>query len=185
MAAKPLTMSPAYLAMVRGTRQLHRLLVEGKADSPEADTVRDATDGPWQALSEVERDRARKLSEDLYSLSEPPAAVPPMNPQTRDGRIEAIAARQRGEWDRALDLLRQWRDSIDPALLSYLRGSIWLGAGDPETAALFFAHAHKLVPSNGNYQALALYALNIADPAAARRQAEEILQGYEDFAGNH
>lgn len=68
---KPLTMNPSYLAMVRGTRELHQLLAQGKDDSAEADAIRDRTDGPWQALSEVERSRVRNLSEDLYSLTEP------------------------------------------------------------------------------------------------------------------
>jgi hypothetical protein len=59
MAPKPLTMNPNYVAMLRGTRELHRLLAAGKDDSPEADAIRDATDGPWEALSEAERKRVR------------------------------------------------------------------------------------------------------------------------------
>lgn len=160
MAATPLTMSPAYQAMVRGTRELHRLVAAGKDDSPEADAVRDATDGPWQALSEVERDRVRKLSEDLYSLTAPTVVAQPMNPQAQAGLNEVHEAKRRGEWDRALDLLRRWGAHVDPALLSYLRGSIWLEAGDPETAAPFFAHAQELDPTNGTYHALALHAMN-------------------------
>src|SRR5207247_7126638 len=132
MTAKPLTMNPNYLAMVRGTRELHQLLAAGKDDSPEADAIRDATAGPWEALSEVERNRVRNLSEDLYSLVEPPPTAQPMNPQAQAKLHEAFEARQRGEWDRALDLLRRWRAYIDPALVSYLRGRIWLEAGDPE-----------------------------------------------------
>ena len=147
MAAKSLTLNPNYLAMVRGTCQLHQLLAAGKDDSPEADAIRDATDSPWQALSEVERDRVRNLSEDLYSLVEPPPAALPINPQAQAKLSEAIEAKQRGEWDRALDLLRQWRAYIDPALVSNLRGSIWLEAGDAATAALFFEHASKLQPA--------------------------------------
>jgi hypothetical protein len=144
MAPKPLTMNANYLAMVRGTRELHQLLAAGKDDSPEADAIRDATDGPWAALSEVERDRVGNLSEDLYSLVEPPPAVQPLNPQAQANLTEIFEARQQGEWDKALDLLRRWRAHIDPALVSYLRGSIWLDAGDPATAALFFEHASKL-----------------------------------------
>jgi tetratricopeptide (TPR) repeat protein len=182
IAAKPLTMNPAYLAMVRGTRELHQLLAAGNDDSPEADTIRDATDGPWEALSEVERNRVRKLSEDLYSLVEQPPTAQPMNPQAQAKLNEAFEAKQRGEWDRALDLLRCWRAYIDPALLSYLRGSIWLEAGDPATAALFYEHAFKLNPSNGNYQAMYLYALNIADPATASNKAEETLQEHQNVS---
>src|ERR1700730_17094853 len=134
MAPKPLTMNPNYLATVRGTRELHRLSAGGKDESPEADAVRDATDDPWESLSEVERQRVRNLSEDLYSLAETPPAAQPMNSQAQAKLNEAIEARQRGEWDRALDLLRRWRAHVDPALVSYLRGSIWLEAGAPETA---------------------------------------------------
>ena len=136
-------MNPNYLVMVRGTRELHRLLAAGKDDSPEADVIRDATDGPWEALSEVERNRVRNLSEDLYSLVEPPPPAQPMNPRAQTKLNQAFEAKQRGEWDRALDLLRRWRAYIDPALVSYLRGSIWLQAGDPATAALFYEHAHN------------------------------------------
>lgn len=174
MAANPLTMNPSYLAMVRGTRELHRLLAAGKEDSPEADAIRDATDGPWNALSEVERNRVRNLSEDLYSLIEPPPIAQPMNPQAQVKFNEALEAKQRGEWDNALDLLRCWRAYIDPALVSYLRGSIWLEAGDPGTAALFYEHAIQREPENKDYLEMFLHALSIADPAAAEKRADEI-----------
>ena len=120
MPPKPMTMSPSYLAMVRGTRELHQLLAAGKDDSPEADAIRDATDGPWQALSEVERKRIGNLSEDLYSLIEPPPPAKPLDPQAQAKLGEFFEARQSGEWDRALGLLRRWRAHIDPALVSYL-----------------------------------------------------------------
>jgi tetratricopeptide (TPR) repeat protein len=68
------------------------------------------------------------------------------------------------------------------ALVSYLRGSIWLEAGDPETAALSCAHAHKLETTNGNYQAMTLYSLNIADSAAALKEATKILRDHEHFS---
>jgi tetratricopeptide (TPR) repeat protein len=166
-------MSPSYLAMVRGTGELHQFLAAGKDGSPEADAIRDATDGPWEALSDVERNRVRSLSEDLYSLVEPPPTPQPMNPQAQAKLNEAYEAKERGEWDRALGLLRRWQAHIDPALVSYLRGSIWLEAGDPATAALFFEHAHKLCPDNENYLAMFLHARNIADPesSASERSA--------------
>jgi len=182
MASKPLTMNPNYTAMVRGTRELHQLVADGKDDSPDADAVRDATDGPWEALSEIERNRVRNLSEDLYSLVEQPPAAQPMTPQAQAKLNDAFEARQRGEWDRALDLLRVWRAYIDPALVSYLRGSIWLEAGDPGTAALFYEHAFKCQGDNQNYLAMFLYALNLADPAAARNRAEQILHEHGKYS---
>ena len=172
-------MNPSYLAMVQGTRELHELLAVGKDDSPEADAIRDATDGPWQMLSELERNRIRNLSEDLYSLVEPPPAKQPMNSQAQVKLSEAIEARQRGEWDGALELLRRCRAYLDPALVSHLRGSIWLEAGDPATAAVFFEHASKLDQDNEIYLAMFLHALSLADPAAARQRADQILLEYE------
>jgi len=180
MNPKPLTMTPSYLAMVRGTRELHKLLSISMDDSPEADAIRDATDIPWQALSDVERNRVCNLSEDLYSLFEPPLPAQPMNSQAQAKLLEAFEARKRGDWDRALDLLRRWRAYIDPCLVSYLRGSTWLEAGDPGSAALFYGHAYKLEPTNGNFQAMALHSLNMADAAAGLKEAEKILNHYEE-----
>lgn len=179
MTAKPLTINPNYLAMVRGTRELHQLHAAGKDDSPEADAIRDATDGPWEALSEVERNRLRNLSEDLYSLVEPAPAAQPMNPQAQAKLNEAFEANQRGEWDRALDLLRLWRAHLDPAMVSYLRGSIWLEAGDPATAALFFEHASKLNPGCEHDQYLLLNALGISDLSVGQERAAGTLNNIE------
>jgi hypothetical protein len=62
---KPLTMNTNYLAMVRGTRELHQLLIAGKDDSPEADALfyghaykLEPTNGNYQAMA-------------LYSLTSP------------------------------------------------------------------------------------------------------------------
>src|SRR5271157_2040673 len=113
--------------VAKGLLALHWLIKDGKDDSPEADAVRDALDTPLKALNRIEKERAQWLSEDLYSVSEPPAAVTlkEMNTQAQQQLSEALEARQRGEWDQALSLLRRWREYISPALLSYIRGSIW------------------------------------------------------------
>lgn len=169
-----------YVAMVRGVRELHRLAASGKDDdSPEAGAIRDATDGPWQALSEPDRERVRNLSEDLFSLIEPATAPQPMNSQTQSKLSQAIYARKKGNWDRALALLRRCAAYLSPARLSYLRGSIWLDAGDPETAAIFFEHAVKLDPDSQHYRAILLHAIELADPATARQLADETLRDPE------
>lgn len=137
-------MSHYYQAMVRGTRELHRLAAAGMDDSPEADAIRDATDGPWKSLSELERDRVRLLSEDLYSLVESRPPTLPMSSEARSHLSDAEDARRRGDWDQALALLRNWQAYLEPARASYLRGMIWLEAGDSETAAHFLEHASSL-----------------------------------------
>ncbi len=153
MAPQPFNLSPNYHAVVRGIRELHRLTIAGQDDSPEADAIRDATDGPWAALSETERTRAGGLSEDLYSISDELAGEPQeMNPQVQAGLADAVTARERGKWDRALELLRRWGKHLPPELVSNLRGTIWLQAGDPETAALFSEHSGTLKAGVGNSQ---------------------------------
>src|SRR5207245_953236 len=58
---------------------------------------------------------------------------------------------------------------------AYVRGAVWQEAGDHGTAALFLKEAARLVPENGNYQALYLNALDKSDPATASRYAEAVL----------
>lgn len=67
------------------------------------------------------------------------------------------------------------------ALLSYLRGSIWLEAGNYDVAAVFFGHAAECDLSRPNYRALYLHAMAESDPNTARRLANQIL---DDDASN-
>jgi len=175
-------MSPNYLAVVRGVRDLHRLSIEGQDEAPEADAIRDATDAPWEALTEVERRRIRGLSEDLYSISNPDERSDrPSDPKVQSNLIDVLIARKSGQWDRALDVLRKWGQYIPPSVLSCLRGSIWLESGDPETASLFYAHASHLEPHNGNYLALVLHSLDLAGSEEALERAEGILARDESY----
>ena len=175
--------SPSFALVAKGLVAIHRLIKDGKDDSPEAESIRDALDAPLSALNAVEKERARWLSEDLYSVSEPPAgSTKEMNPQAQRYLYEAIEARQRREWDLALTLLRRWREYISPALLSYLRGLVWREAGFPEVAAEFYGHAAQCDPENANYRAIHLRVLAESDPSAAARLADEVLTHDEAHA---
>ncbi len=174
--------SPNYRQVLRGYLRLHELTVEGRDESQDADAVRDSLDLPWHALTTGERERVQGLSADLFSISEPIAGSPKeMNPQAQKNLAEAFEARRRGEWERALGLLRQCGNDIAPALLSYQRGLIWLDAGYPEVGAVFFEHAARLEPDNTNYEVLFLYSLKQFDPRRARDKVDRILQD----PGNH
>ena len=91
------------------------------------------------------------------------------------GLADALLARERGQWDRALELLRRWGRYFSPALLSHFRGAIWDEAGDPETAVIFYGHAADLEPENGNNLATFLYTLDRVQPAEAQRRAGDLL----------
>jgi hypothetical protein len=59
-------MNPNYRACLHGICALHQLAIQCRDESPEADAIRDATDAPWVALSESERERLRRFSENLH-----------------------------------------------------------------------------------------------------------------------
>jgi len=176
--------SSSFRQAARGLVALHRLIKDGKDETPEAESIRDALDAPLDALSPTERDRARWLSEDLYSISDPPAPSTQreMNPQAQTQLNEAYEARQSGEWDRALTLLRRWQQYVSPPLASYLRGSIWLKAGAPEVAAEFYGHASESDPANANYRAIYLHALSESDHTKASLLTRDVLADPEHYA---
>ena len=160
--------SMSFGQVARGLVAIHAMIRAGTDESAEAESVRDSLDAPYKVLTSTERDRAQWLSEDLYSISDPPDVNTPkeLNPQAQQQLAEAFAARQNREWDRALLLLRQVQRSIAAALLSYLRGSIWWEAGHPQVAAEFFRHASECDPANAEYRATSLQAWAEAPPQA-------------------
>ena len=171
MVAHRAVSSSSFELMAKGLIELHRLIKEGKDDSPEAESVRDALDVPLKALSPSEKERAQWLSEDLYSVSEPPAASSQkeMNAQAQQHLVEAIEAKRREEWDQALKLLRTLREQIPPDLLSYLRGGCWQGAGHPEVAAVFFDHAWESASAKVDSRTPELNDLAKSNPDVAER----------------
>lgn len=179
MTRRPFPTTPAYLQSLRGLHRLHALTVAGLSQSPEADALRDSLEGPWYALSEAEQQRISGLSEDLYSLSEPPAEPSPANPQATSRISEAFEARQAGDWDRALGLLRRWGRYFDPAHVAYLRGSLWLEAGDAATATLFLRHATDVQNTNEKFFLMYLFALEKSSPDDALRRVGEIIASNE------
>ena len=122
---QPFPSNPSYQAVIRGLLRMHRLALAGQDESEEAESLRESMNEPWEGLSKLERERVTGLSKDLYEMSDRPAQGPePMNPQAQGRLSEAYEARERGEWDRALELLRQCGKYIPAPLISYLRGTI-------------------------------------------------------------
>lgn len=176
MTPRPLPQSPAYQKVVRGLLRLHRYTVEGKDRTEEYHETCAAMESFWGKLTPAENERLSGLSQDLYSVSDPSTGQPrePMSGEAQAGLSEAYEARERGDWDRSLDLLRQWSAVVPRPLLSYLRARIWEDAGDKAVAAIFFDHAWRLDPSNENMRAGYLNCLMWTDYAEASKIAEEI-----------
>ncbi len=180
MTRRPFSTSPGYLQSIRGLHSLHALTVAGSDDSPEADAVRDGLDQYWYDLSKTEQDRITGLSADLFSISEPVKEPLPSNPQVQRKLDEAREATKSGNWDQALTLLRRWGQHVDPAKLSFLRGTVWHEAGDDRTANLFFEHASLLDPVT--FQEFYLANLWQTDPERAREIAGDVLKSDRDFS---
>lgn len=163
--------SPNFRAVAKRLIALHRLIKADAEDSPEAEAIRDSLDTPLATLSQADKVRAQWLSEDLYSLSEPSSGSGPTPVSSPEPFIEAVIeaaeARHRGDWDRALELLRRRDGFASPAQVSYLRGAIWLDAGFPEIAVEFFAHAAASKPSSAKYRDLHQFALRQSGADAA------------------
>ena len=176
--------SKSFAQVARGLVAIHGLIRAGTDESPEAESIRDSLDAPYKVLTPTERYRAQWLSEDLYSISNSPDGGTPQEPslQAQLQLVEAIEARRNSEWDQALLLLRQAQKSTAPALVSYLRGSIWQESGHPHVATEFFRHASKCDPENVTCRAMYLHALNESDPEAAGKLAQQILDDDGAFA---
>lgn len=55
------------------TLRLHQFDREGKGETPEADALREESEGPWRAMTQAEREEAAKYSGDLDATTEPTA----------------------------------------------------------------------------------------------------------------
>lgn len=154
MNQQPLPQSPAYQEVVRGLLRMHQYTIDGQDDSEEADALREAMGGPWERLTSIERARVAGLSKDLYTITDPPEmpTSESMNAEAQAKLAEGFEACERGEWDRALELLRAWGKFLSAPRLAYLQATIWEGAGDRAVAAVFLEHACQLDPHNENYR---------------------------------
>ncbi len=93
-----------------------------------------------------------------------------------DRLAPARAALARGDWPKAVELLRpviaEGGAPADRAAAFALWGEIELLGGDPEAAIATWEKAHALAPSAGLAESLADAALSVGDPKAALRWLE-------------
>lgn len=73
----PSPKTAAFVESMRLLLELHRLFVEHRDESPEADALREAMDAPWYAMTEDEQQRIRQLSAELYDIGDRTPAPPP------------------------------------------------------------------------------------------------------------
>lgn len=136
----------AYRQSVAFLLQLHRLSMEGKNESEEADEIRADSEQPWWKLSEEEKARIRSLSADLKTI-EPEFLAP--HPKhggflTEESKERIEKRLQLEEWSSVLDYLSQHPQDISADLAAYYRGLAWTKLGEREFASRFFIAAAEL-----------------------------------------
>jgi hypothetical protein len=143
----PAITETAFRACVTKLLRLHALMIEGRADTPEADALRDEMDPLWYAMTPTERDRIGALSEDLCVLVEGGVQRAVMSPDARAayGRQwrEAYASQ---DWDRALAMLRQPPSDVPPYAVALLQARLWENLAGPDAAAPFMGQAERVWP---------------------------------------
>jgi tetratricopeptide (TPR) repeat protein len=175
----------AYGETVSGLLRLHRYVLEKNDDTPEYHDLCAALEAYWHELSPFEQERMGGLSQDLYTVSDPPPSdFQPMTPDAHGELREVYESRERGEWDRALTLLRQFDKILPPPLIAYLRGTIWGGLEEPQVAVVFHERAHQLAPENAAFLATFVTALAETDLGRALKVAEPIIANSAKLNGN-
>jgi hypothetical protein len=129
--------------------ELHALMMAGQGDEATADTVRDAMESPWYAMTPLEQERIDGLSIDLYALDEGLKSVVMSLEERAEWERQAGQAFQAGDCDHLLDLLRHPPAGIPPAEVYAQQGWCWDRLGVPEVAAAFLQRAALLDPIYG------------------------------------
>ena len=105
------------------------------------------------------------------------------SPPRSQGEFAAVyEARERGDWDFALALLRKLEKVVPAPLVAYLRGSIWEGLDDKQVASVFYEQANRLDPENQGIQAAFLNVLKWTDMSRAMKLADPILADSDKLA---
>jgi hypothetical protein len=134
----PATKTAAFVESTHLLMALHRLFLEQKDESSEADELRDTMEAPWYAMTEEEQRRIRQLSADLYTIGDRTLAAPPPGPEPSAALGRALDA---GDWDAVLALLQEHPGLAPPAERAHLRAMAWAGLAVPIAAVAFHEDA--------------------------------------------
>jgi hypothetical protein len=171
MLAAQYFLNPHFMEFVRLLYDLHVAIKEGRDETVEGEALRDRMDEPGSRLTREEVAAIHGISADFYSLTdEPNPGGSPITAEVLADLESALHARKTKDFQEALVLLRKHAECIPPASLAYLRGTVWMEAGEHCIAAAFLQRARKLDPDH------ALHALWMATPSTAFDEAQAIIQ---------
>jgi hypothetical protein len=150
-AIKALNTQPPVIAYARLLLDMHRLIVEGKGDSEEAEALSDRMDAPWYAMTGQEQARMRGLATDLNALRDGGPKRVDMTPERfaawKHTLMELFTPSAAGDPDAALGFLRGPIPSGLPGqVIPFLQARCWERLGDLETALVFMKEADRQDP---------------------------------------
>jgi tetratricopeptide (TPR) repeat protein len=175
--------NPDYIDYVRLLFRLHVAIAEGWDETADGEALREEMDRPGSRLSSDEIASLSGISADFYSLADAPSSD--LSRLTADALSDlqpSFQTQQSKEFPRAIELLRKHAESIPPASLAYLRGKIWMEAGEHQIAAAFLERASELDPQNANFRYMLLHALGKSNPESAIQMAQAILLNWEQHS---
>jgi tetratricopeptide (TPR) repeat protein len=142
--------------------KLHLLMADGQSESPAADELRDRMESPWYAMSELEQERVRGLSADLYTLTnDSPFKHPLEGNGCRKELIDIIGQRIRNRsFDEVLELLRSRAEDISLQRATMVRGICYECLGHADVAELFIRFAAEREGYSGDATTKLLSMLN-------------------------
>jgi hypothetical protein len=152
-----------YLSLLLKLKAMRR---EGRGDTEEADQLREQMDEPWDSLSVEEQKQLALLSASLDMLEGKEVFRDvPAEQRTREWMAPRWqTASETGDLETQLELLRNGPDFLTANEVAFLRGKVYLDAGHPEAALLFFAYAAQVNPAY--FDDTALFASSATLPAS-------------------
>ncbi len=176
-----LVQSDAYKRYIQFILEVYGLMDQGKFESEDASRLRESVEGVWDELTREERKRLRGLSLDLNGMREKERKLEGPIERGRDKLIAAAQLRDRGQYDEALELLRQSEHEIYPPFLSFLRGRIWMELDCLDVATEFLRDAWALDKNNQNLQSMYLQVLRQTNLPEAKKEADKIIATPEKY----
>lgn len=128
--------------------KLHNLISQGKGESENSDAIRDHMDVYWKRLDEGDREIARQLSADLYSLDDTIANSHPQGDvYSAELAAEIGKARENNDFAGALRLLAERAPEISYDRAAILRGMIYRELGLVQIGLAFMWHVANSSPT--------------------------------------
>jgi len=169
------TTAHAFRDSVQLLQKLHGLIAAGQDASDEAEALRAEMDPLWYAMSELEQERLKGLSEDFYILAEQTDMSAEEKARWNEEATTVLTRTFAGQdVDAALKFLRKPIPKGQPRdIVAFMQARCWEHLGEADLALLFLREAERLDPHQAVCVVILLQKLGRIEEAA--HHAERII----------